>query len=382
MSSDRFDDNQKLPPWLRDVPLPPRPRANETAPQSAAPVPEAASAPTSPASDLPDWLRDVSAEPTGTPSSAASTPAASANDLPDWLRDFSNTPTGAGTQAPSSAGDQNQPGRPASAANNALPDWLQDLGGNGAPAAPAQANDIPERADLPDWLREVQDATPPPVTPPASAAPEAPAPSGEAMPSWLAGLADSETSAPNAWAPSPEPAAQRAPDDEQGMPNWLRPDAPASMGPAAAAQPSWLQPDDLPAQPQGPAPSASEDEDTLPSWLRSTPEDQSSSDNLAPFTLDDPGDTGGRAAPPRSSWLSNELEDDAGMPSWLQPGDASAGHTFRNEPSQQNDQASTSEAPSSGDVPSWLADTTSSAPEAPSSGDVPSWLKASAPAEP
>ena len=50
VSSDRNNDNPNLPPWLRDVPLPPRPREDNAAPPPP-PAPQ-------PGDALPAWLRD------------------------------------------------------------------------------------------------------------------------------------------------------------------------------------------------------------------------------------------------------------------------------------------------------------------------------------
>ena len=57
MTRDPSDENKNLPPWLRDVPLPPRPRsADESA---AATASSASTIPVGPPSStsLPDWLR-------------------------------------------------------------------------------------------------------------------------------------------------------------------------------------------------------------------------------------------------------------------------------------------------------------------------------------
>src|SRR5262249_39664702 len=57
-------DNQHLPPWLRGVPLPPHPAAPSAPPASGpAGSAHAAAAPAAPrAEEIPDWLKDLSAE--------------------------------------------------------------------------------------------------------------------------------------------------------------------------------------------------------------------------------------------------------------------------------------------------------------------------------
>ena len=371
MSSDRFNDNQNLPPWLRDVPLPPRPRASEPAPQNAALPPAADSAAdTVPADALPDWLRDTASQAASTPSPAAP-PAGPQEALPDWLREFD--PTAPSAQPPGAAPAQAAP----SQSPDGLPDWLQDLGTSSA--AP-RASDDAARADLPDWLREVQEAAPPTYSPAPAAPPEPPAPPSENLPGWLADLTDSpagdEPAAAPDWMNTAGPATPRAPED--ALPGWLQPETPTPPA-SDMALPGWL-----PAEAEStaaPAPGTSqaasdEEDDTLPGWLRATPEEITAGADLAPFTLDELSDSSGQpAAPARSSWLSGEIDAGEDVPSWLQSAEMKTG------PSEQPATTPPSREPSAGDVPSWLSDTTSAAPEPPA-GDVPSWLSDTTPAAP
>ena len=435
MSSDRNNDNPNLPSWLRDVPLPPRPREDNAAPPPPpAPQPgdalpawlrerpaeeaaaiDAPKAPGTPAptEELPAWLRELGDEPAASSTTApppgdqaAIPPAIAANELPAWLRDAA-------------------PAAPAANTDTSLPGWLRDTGDSeaSAPALP-EANDV-EPTELPDWLREVQERTPAPGEPLATSASAPADTSSEAtIPGLLADVSD------NAAPPAPPPAAEEA-----TLPSWLRNDVaprettPNEPVPPPAAEeatlPGWLHSDSAPeVMPSVPGPAPDAEEDALPSWLR---EDGVSvapefTENLAPFSFDDPGSA---SSPSPASWLANDLGTaEESMPTWLSssatedrsepaPADtpswvhdradseqppqppveggadeqASLGSPVEPsvaapEPLPDNDipdwlrAASTTLPPPAGDVPAWLQDT-SAPPDAPMppAGDVPAWLQ-------
>ncbi|HJZ49159.1 MAG TPA: hypothetical protein VKE41_18405, partial [Roseiflexaceae bacterium] len=139
MTRDPTNENTNLPPWLRDVPLPPRPRGAQ---ERAGADTSGSAAPASPPPNesLPGWLRDSSADTAGP-----------AIETPGWADSPAQTP------APPLAGDQ-----------AALPDWLRDTQSSMPASAPSE--------QLPSWLRDLAEpeaAAPEPAAPstPASAAP-------------------------------------------------------------------------------------------------------------------------------------------------------------------------------------------------------------------
>jgi hypothetical protein len=149
VSSDPFDDNKNLPPWLRDVPLPPRPRAQDVSAASAqspntditqqgscgqsfGAAPAAPAEPASEPGNLPNWLRDSQPE---------SAPAPGAEQLPSWLRDIAGPLE---PEAPAVPPAPPPAGSAPSASN--MPDWLSDSEPESAPAGSEQ---------LPDWLRDI-----------------------------------------------------------------------------------------------------------------------------------------------------------------------------------------------------------------------------------
>jgi len=339
VSRDPSDNREHLPPWLRGVPLPPRPA--DAGPPDSAPAPSDAPEP------LPAWLRDMGDE--------ADAPTPSGETLPAWLRD---------TPEPAAPAEQPTSGEP-------LPDWLRDLGGETGDtgAGEPQAAQEPEAAaepDVPPWLRDLASETPTPSEP-----------AEEAVPDWL--RASAETPTPS------EPA-------EEAVPDWLRASAetPTPSEPAEEAVPDWLR-----ASAETPTPSEPAEE-AVPDWLRETAQPEPEPDALAedvpdikPFTLDDleegPGETSETPAPPQQepaqdvpAWLAgigDSAEDSA--PAWL-------GAVQPDEPAPS--------AADLGDVPEWLRDIGSGAEErAPeetqaadqqaADADVPAWLREPAPAE-
>lgn len=253
----RSDRNPNLPPWLQDVPLPPKPPE---------PGQEMSGAPLF--SGLPEWLRDedetdqpatpswLSPAPdssesdesvpewlpaSDTPATILDTSAAAEASPPSWLQSLRESivpPEAAGSEAipaepepfPSagatdaSAGirdAESQPGLPSDSTELEVPQWLIDerlehhadeaparhVEVNASSASPSHASVGPEsseQVDLPAWLREL------PVTD--EVEPQSPSASaevrGEDLPAWLRDIA----------AAPPEPSA--APASE--LPDWLR----------------------------------------------------------------------------------------------------------------------------------------------------------------
>jgi hypothetical protein len=385
-------DRNRLPPWLREVPLPQLP---------------ASAGPTSPAAaddDIPDWLRATAGAagevaPKAQPS-APTPPAASAgDDIPDWLRPptpqqgtvessdwfagYDRTP--GLSDNPSWSGDPAAGGAPGATPSDPqeMPDWLRDIVAGSGPAeaapptqrtpppAPPASAPQPE-AEVPDWLRELSPPEPgPPPAPPATSAPPAPAQiptrSDEpAMPDWLRelsppdDLAGGATSEPAGfgWSenPPPEPEATD-PQPEQAASSSAMPPAvqPFTLDDAPRVQPPVPPPDDAPAvQPftldetpsTAPAPSGD-----LPPWLRqSDPNAEVQTEDLPPWLH-------GAAA---------EASSSVDAPSWLAAAPAAA------EP------AAPADVPDAA-TPDWLRDLP--ADDAPSTPPAPPSAASSAPAE-
>ncbi len=304
--------NPHLPPWLQDVPLPPRPPDVD---QLAGSAPLFAG--------LPEWLRDEDeAPPPATPDWLVQTPELS-HPEPDWLPvpdqtvhpptemtappevsppswlqslrativppeeeagaeptpftfadepgDVPQTGSGSDIEAPSWLIGE-QPTRSGSGEDVEAPSWL--IGGpldHGSDESPEQhvdsafppasgtADEPVEPVDLPAWLRELpvdnaSQASPAPQT----------ASRGEELPAWLRDIA-AQPPAPPA-APS-APGAETAPPAGD-LPDWLTgalstPDIPSAeekpVAPPSTPSdlPDWLQTTDAPPGAAG-----------LPDWLR------------------------------------------------------------------------------------------------------------------
>ena len=215
-----------LPDWLRDI------AAEPPAPPAAPVAPVAETAP--PASDLPDWLRDIAAAPPAPPAAPSALPAAPpASDLPDWLRDIAAAPP-APPAAPVAPVAETTP--PA----GDLPDWLRDIAAAppAAPSAPV-AETTPPTGDLPDWLTgalsipDIPSADEKPVAPPSTPSdlpdwlqtPDA-TPGAAGLPDWLRGAeVPAATDAHDGRSHTTEPAAPRGSSDllsGMDLPEWLR----------------------------------------------------------------------------------------------------------------------------------------------------------------
>jgi tetratricopeptide (TPR) repeat protein len=267
MSTPPIDE---VPDWLRgltDVTATPQLTGREASPQlpTGLHMPDTGPLQT----EAPDWLQglvsatDQVAEPPAQP-----TPAAAAEAEPDWLtqmRSMADQPEAEAPQVDESADVPNwlnnlnaaqpaveeemPPAAPSAEAET--PDWLSNLGGTEASVPPAQPS---SEADMPDWLSNLAGA--------GSAVPPA-QPSSEAdMPDWLSNLAG---------AGSTVPAAQ--PSGESEMPDWLSNLGGAESAHVPPAEPSsesetpdWLS--NLGGAEANVPPAQPSSEAEVPDWLR------------------------------------------------------------------------------------------------------------------
>ena len=327
----------------------------------------------------PDWLQEaVAAEASeaerGGPAQTPPSNLAGSAEMPAWLRDLGGAEDASEEELPADADDE--------------PAWLRDAANR--PPTDRLAGHADE-VEVPAWLRDFAEPTAgaPVAAPQASAAPPLPpAPSGEAVPSWLEAV-DAPPSAPSgeavpAWlrdaAPpaAPEPTVRpRAGDvpapppaaNDNAMPSWLRDTA----GTTPPESPAWLQAGDVPAPP--PATGGNE----VPAWLRAAD---------APVP---PPATGGNEVP---AWLRAAdapvpppATGGSEVPAWLRASDAPAPPpaTGGNEvPAWLREADAPAPPPATGgsEVPAWLREADAPAPPPATGGsEVPAWLReADAPA--
>ncbi len=411
--------NPHLPPWLQDVPLPPKP-PDVDQPASGDPL----------FAGLPEWLRDEDeAPPSATPDWLSQTPEPS-HPEPDWLPvpdqtvhpstettappevsppswlqslrativppeeeagtepppftfagepgDVPQTGTGSDIEAPSWLIGE-QPTRSDGGEDVEAPSWLigeqLDHGSDESPEQPAGSTFPPasgavdesiEPVDLPAWLREL----PIDNAAQASLSPQT-ASRGEELPAWLR---------------QDEPSTTALPEDVRSagdLPDWLRdiaatPSAPPAAPPASDL-PDWLR--DIAAQPPAPpaAPSAPVAETTppagdLPDWLTG-----------ALSTPDIPSVEEKPVAPPSTpsdlpDWLQapDASPGATGLPDWLRGAevpaatDAYDGRSYTTEPAAPR---GSSDLLSGMDLPEWLRVEPEPKPEPPPlSGRDLDWL--------
>ena len=298
---------EHLPPWLRNVPLPPRPAgyAADDEEQEAAPT----------------WLRELQEEVDERPSSAPP----QAFGATSWLQSLS--------QAEQEVQDVDDflPAEPPIDSQpkhvrmpSGATDWLKSIGEESSPSAEdeqaadaAEAAEAAEAADsVPEWLRDVspeelerdiasvsesepreasfEEALPEPdwlpVDPPASEKSDAPdwLQDGDALPSPSSSQADSS------------------------IPTWLREiEVPPEMGggrPPDEEVPDWLRADDLD------QPEPAEERSDVPTWLREVSSEQDADDG---------------ADADVSAWLQSDDSspaptEDVGVPTWLRESDPPA----------------------------------------------------------
>jgi hypothetical protein len=392
--------NPHLPPWLQDVPLPPRPPDVD---QPAGDAPLFAGLPEwlrdedeTPPSTTPDWLSQTPESPhpepdwlpvpnqtAHLPSETTAPPEVS---LPSWLQslretivppeeeagaepppftfagepgDVPQTGTGSDIEAPSWLIGE-QPTRSDGGEDVEAPSWLigeqLDHGSDESPEQPAGSTFPPasgavdesiEPVDLPAWLRELpvdnaSQASPAPQT----------ASRGEELPAWLR---------------QDEPSTTALPEDARSagdLPDWLRdiaatPSAPPAAPPASDL-PDWLrdiaaQPPAPPAAPPAPVAETAPPAGDLPDWLR----------DIAAQPPAAPSAPVAETAPPAGD-----------LPDWLR--DIAA------QPPAAPSAPVAETAPPAGDLPDWLHDIAAQPPAAPSApvaetappaGDLPDWLR-------
>jgi len=434
LNRDPFDKDEHLPPWLRDVPLPPRPASMGDAPVEPAPAsqpaPAAAKQPPAPppteSSDLPDWLKDFdSARTPEQPTSQA--------DAPTWLRGPVDAPAAQSTNQdalPAWLRDADASPAAAQSEDQQLPTWLRERSAEPAPEAEPAASDIPEWARAPSTPREEPPAAGPPATsgPPPNAAP----PEAAELPAWLRDLS-TEPVADTLGGASDRPPGQdassaAAPDLNAGLDLWA--DESASLRPPPASQEGSGTGSTPPAAPDQSAPPAADDAG-IPSWLRDISSDDvraamgdaDEHSTAEPFSLDELPEsqltesTGGLPAwladltesePSSAGSISSWFDDappappvappsDRDVPPWLQNLDSSmAESTSPPAPLASNitdapdsrlptnapsDEAHTPEpaAPTAPELPAWLQDVEQSRPpRGGSAGELPAWLRAEA----
>ncbi len=369
--TDRSDGKQ-MPPWLRGVPLPPRP------PEAAVELrPASPSAPASPAfgstdpGGIPDWLSELadSTTPSSTDSSLSPLPPEPAQDLPAWLANLGGSIDPVESSTASADSDED------------IPAWLRtsEPSSPASPPAPPSSGRLSSASGFTGWLSTgAESDTPssvPPVPTPASP-PIKETRAAEELPAWLSSQVNSgdgndqgDEPLPD-WLQSLEPQpADRSSETLPAPPSWMNEPAPRSpevrvQPPAETSTPSWLQ-SSVPSTP--PEPTADDADDGLPSWLQSISDDDirrvtESDDNdlgVAPFSFgSEPGTPAASEAP---GWLSSLPDQGEQRPS----GEASE---WLGASASQLIQAKTPNTP---DVPEWLREAT---PDQ-SDDDAPAWLR-------
>ncbi len=262
------------------------------------PEPEQPSAP--PTIDMPDWL--TKGEPlasTAEPSAEPEKPAA--ETAPDWLTDLGTPPAAEPSEAPSATPDWlSETAPPAVGADVGAPDWLKlEPEAESQPPEPVTP-EAPASAEMPDWLNTLasESATTPPTEPtPMVPPPEAPAaPAPAEVPDWLSTLA-SEPAIPPPPEPTPTtpasagvPAASEMPASAE-VPDWL-----STLASEPAATPP---PEPTPTAPPPEAPAAPAPAD-VPDWLSTLAEGETA----APAPTPAPGSAASIPAKPSEPPLS------------------------------------------------------------------------------
>ena len=405
---------EHLPPWLRNVPLPPPPTdADETPdwlrgidsftppPSTAAHTPDwlTESAEQAEAASIPDWLAELQAE--------VSDPLAGSGTPPPWISDVKPEPTaerpsafgtadwlqGLESRSPAESSLSSEP-PPTTTSRLRMPvgptDWLRSMGHEEEVESAAQEPAAEEAyldldSGVPDWLRELSEeeitqalATTTPE--PSLNVAEAETPSEPEMADWLSEL---DRLATDTKSPAPDWLPEGTANDETILatnePEWLTPDQPLPPTPSALDLPPWLQ---NIAGDEPPAASGSVRLD-LPSWLLE--EDVPSSPTVAPDAPTLLADSNVMLPPSGAvdqdipGWLKTEPpasvpESSADIPTWLR----------ELESTEQAEQGATES-----EAPAWIQETEAPAAEAPAwlqqaeapATDIPDWLQeAEAPA--
>ena len=399
---------EHLPPWLRNVPLPPPPTdADETPdwlrgidsftppPSTAAHTPDwlTESAEQAEAASIPDWLAELQAE--------VSDPLAGSGTPPPWISDVKPEPTaerpsafgtadwlqGLESRSPAESSLSSEP-PPTTTSRLRMPvgptDWLRSMGHEEEVESAAQEPAAEEAyldldSGVPDWLRELSEeeitqalATTTPE--PSLNVAEAETPSEPEMADWLSEL---DRLATDTKSPAPDWLPEGTANDETILatnePEWLTPDQPLPPTPSALDLPPWLQ---NIAGDEPPAASGSVRLD-LPSWLLE--EDVPSSPTVAPDAPTLLADSNVMLPPSGAvdqdipGWLKTEPpasvpESSADIPTWLR----------ELESTEQAEQGATES-----EAPAWIQETEAPAAEAPAwlqqaeapATDIPDWLQ-------
>ncbi len=422
---------EHLPPWLRNVPLPPPPTdADDTPdwlrgidsftppPSTAARTPDWLTEPAeqTEAASIPDWLAELQAEVTD--------PLAESGAQTPWIGDVKPEPTAERPSAFGTAdwlqGSDDEP-PPTTSSRLRMPvgptDWLRSMGheeeGESAAQEPAaEAANLDLDSGVPDWLRELSEeeitqalATTTPE--PSSTVTAANTPSEPEPADWLSELdcLSSDTKAPTRdW------LQEGTANDETilatNVPEWLTPDQPLTPETSAPDLPPWLQNiagDEPPAAPG----SVRLD---LPSWLLE--EDSPQLPTVAPDAPTLLADSNvmfpqsGAVDQDIPAWLKTEPpasvpEASADIPTWLRELEAAEQTEQQVAESEapawlQEAEPATAEAPDwlqaaeppTSDVPDWLQEAEPATAEAPDwlqaaeppTSDVPDWLQEAEPA--
>ena len=375
-----------LPPWLRNLPLPPRPAADDmpdwlrgvTSSASPAPGTSPPAAPVSePVDNTPDWLRELQSEigaaPTGVTNLPGRSPRGDVDDAPDWLRDVASVePVAPARPAPADAPEpEPEPPTTTTTSRIRMPvgatDWLRSIGQEPDPANPKvprrpMSEMIDAQSGVPDWLRDVNpgDLESEPLPDSAAAAPPAQMAFDPLASNWLTDASDTTNDDRTIladWAGDASAAAETVAATD--VPDWLRDVAPASLDSPAdqgrprdsGSIPDWLSGSD---RAGSSAPLAGAD---VPDWLRDVSGADASSDNAGPSWLDGPAAT--TPAP------------DVDVPDWLRAPDVAA-------PSSRGAQGAPP-PPADEEAPAWLRDVEAHPVPLPAPAgeaeDVPAWLR-------
>ncbi len=387
-----------LPPWLKDVPLPPRPQPREVSPPPAPPVAEGGD-------DIPEWLQSTEAE-TGSAEALEPSEPSDKGDItvPEWLRGIQNEFGGAESPSPP---PQSSPTTARIRPPVGATDWLRSLGVDeqeGEPAdQPPHYEEEPEirggrdleDQEVPDWLRDVsseeldQDLRELGVDPSQfdSHAITEPSPTSELdalevepfhfdISAPPPPASEMGKSVPSLFGSEEEPAHQA----DELVPSWMQEEKPESQPAPPADQPGMGAPDWLSDIGEEPAPEAKQ-----PAARQPAPP----ADSGVPDWLSGEGEEGAAPSPdmpPVPDWLSDIGEEpaleakqpaarqpappaDSGVPDWLR-GEGEEG---------------AAPSPDMPPVPDWLSDIGEEpAPEAkqpaarqpapPADSGVPDWL--------
>jgi hypothetical protein len=342
--------NPHLPPWLQDVPLPPRP-PDVDQPASGAPL----------FAGLPEWLRDEDEAPPP--------------PTPDWL---SQTP---------------EPSHPE-------PDWLPVPDQTVHPPTETTA---PLEVSPPSWLQSLRET----IVPPEEEAGAEPTPftfTGEPGEVPQTGSSSAEVEVPS-WLIGEQPTGSGSGKDVEA-PSWLIGEQPTRSGGGEDVEaPSWLIGEQLdrgfdesaeqPADSAFPPASGAVDESIepvdLPAWLRELPIDNAAQASPSPQTASRGEELPAwlRQDEPSTTALPEDARSAGDLPDWLRDIAAAppAPPAAPPVPPAAPVAPVAETTPPAGDLPDWLRDIAAAPPVPPAApvapvaettppaGDLPDWLR-------